>query len=379
MFLDFSKAFDCMDHEILLRKLAALGLTNTQYMLLESYFHKRRQRVKVNGSTSGEEEILRGSPLSKNSTWELVKRPKNRNVVGCRWVYKLKPNPSGPIFKAQLVAKGFSQREGIDYGETFSPVVRYDSILTILSIAAAEDLEMMQFDVKTAFLNGDLDEEIFMEAPKGLNMEEENMVCRLKKSLYGLKQASRLWNKKFTKFLSAFKMVQSKADPCVFSGHINGVRVVLLLYVDDGLVLSKDKNTIETVMNYLSDNFEMTRGSIGHYVGMEIHRNREKRTIFINQSAYIKKVVEKSNMKDSKHISTPADSYAILNKSCEEGSVEFPYRQAIGSLMFAAIVTRPDISYAVGEVSRYMDNPKPPHSRVKSRDSSEANITLFYQ
>lgn len=304
--------------------------------------------------------------LKKNSTWEFVNRPKNRNVVGCRWVYKLKPNPSGPIFKARLVAKGFSQREGVDFGETFSPVVRYDSIRTILSIAAAEDLEIMQFDVKTAFLNGDLDEEIFMEVPKGLDIEEKNVVCRLKKSLYGLKQASRVWNKKFTKFLSDFNMGQSKADPCVFSGNINGVKVLLLLYVDDGLVLSKCKITIEAVMNYLSDNFEITRSSVGHYVGMEIHRNREKKTIFINQNAYIKKVVEKFNMQDSKRISTPADSSAILTKLCEEGSVDFPYRQAIGSLMFAAIVTRPDISYAVGEVSRYMDNPKPPHvSAVK--------------
>lgn len=230
--------------------------------------------------------------LKKNSTWELVKRPKNRNVVGCRWVYKLKSNPSGPVFKARLVAKGYSQREGVDYGETFSPVVRYDSIRTILSIAAAEDLEMAQFDVKTAFLNGDLDEEIFMEAPKGLNIEEENMICRLKKSLYGLKQASRVWNKKFTKFLSDFNMVQSKADPCVFSGRVNGIKVILLLYVDDGLILSKCKKTLEAVINHLSNNFEMTRGSDGHYVGMEIHRDRKRKTIFINQSAYIKKIVE---------------------------------------------------------------------------------------
>lgn len=178
--------------------------------------------------------------LRVNETWEITERPKGVNIVGCKWAFKLKPGSNGNVFKARLVARGFSQREGVDFNETFAPVVRYDSIRTILSVAAIEDWEIMQFDVKTAFLNGDLYTTICMEVPKGVIVNNDNMVCRLKKSLYGLKQASRVWNEKFTEFLKDFNMVQSQSDGCVFRGEINGHKVILLLYVDDGLVLSSN-------------------------------------------------------------------------------------------------------------------------------------------
>lgn len=158
--------------------------------------------------------------LERNVTWSLVERPNARNIVGCKWVFKLKTRP-----------KGYSQHAGIDYGETFSPVVRYDSVRTISAIAAAEDMEMMQFDIKTAFLNGDLEEKIFIEVPEGMNNANGERVCRLKKSLYGLKQASRAWNTKFTDFLADCGLMQSTADNCIFHGVIDGDKVILLLYV----------------------------------------------------------------------------------------------------------------------------------------------------
>jgi len=237
----------------------------------------------------------------------------------------------------------------------------------MLSIAAKEDLEMAQFDIKTAFLNAELNEQMFMEVPKGFNDAKENMVCRLKKSLYELKQSSRAWNKTFTKFLNDYNLIQSKADPCVFSGSIDEIKVILLLYVDDGLTLTKCKNTLERVLSHLSQKFEVTRCSDRHYVGMEIHRDRKRQAIFINQSSYIQKVIEKFNMQGSKSVSTPADSNIVLTKaSDEEQKIVFLYRQAIGSLMFAAIVTRPDISFAIGAVSRYMEKPGNQHvSAVK--------------
>lgn len=178
--------------------------------------------------------------LERNDTWSLVERPKSRNIVGCKWVFKLKtrPNSETPKYKARLVAKGYSQHAGIDYGETFSPVVRYDSVRIILAIAAAEDMEMVQFDIKTAFLNGDLEEEIFMELPEGMKDANGERVCRLRKSLYGLKQASRAWNTKFTDFLADCGLMQSTADNCVFHGIIDRNKVILLLYVDDGMILS---------------------------------------------------------------------------------------------------------------------------------------------
>lgn len=302
-----------------------------------------------------------------NNTWEIIKKPNNVNVVGCKWVFKLKPSLNGSKYKARLVAKGFSQREGIDFGETFSPVVRYDSIRTVLSIAAIEDWEIAQFDVKTAFLNGDLDEIIYMETPKGIETQNTNMVCRLKKSLYGLKQASRVWNLKFTNFLKDFNMLQSEADKCVFRGNVNGQTVILLLYVDDGLVLSSSKDSLKKVIDHLSNNFNITTGSDNCYVGVEFKRDRVNKKIFINQKNYINKLINKFNMSECKTASTPADCNVILQKNQEEEKINFPYRQAVGSLMFASIVSRPDISYSVGAVSRYLENPGSTHVNAVKR------------
>lgn len=301
--------------------------------------------------------------LEKNNTWSLVDRPTDRNIVGCKWVFKLKtrPNDEQPKYKARLVAKGYSQHAGIDYGETFSPVVRYDSVRTILALAAAENLEMVQFDIKTAFLNGDLEEEIYMAIPEGMDGANGGKVCRLRKSLYGLKQASRAWNTKFTDFLAVCGLTQSAADNCVFHGIINGDRVILLLYVDDGMILSSSGDTLNVLMRRLEDAFELTHGNVDFYVGMEIKRDREKGTISIGQSAYVRRIIDKFDMTDANPISTPADTGIVLTKSNGADEPIFPYRQAVGSLMYAATVSRPDISYAVGEVSRFLENPSSEH------------------
>lgn len=305
--------------------------------------------------------------LHVNNTWEIVDKPDDRNIVGCKWVFKLKEAPGEEVkFKARLVAKGYSQCEGIDYTETFSPVVRYDSVRVMLALAANFDMEIAQFDVKTAFLNGDLTEEIYMQIPEGIP-GNENKVCRLRKSLYGLKQASRAWNSKFVDFLEDCNMKQSYADPCVFEGTIQDEKVVLLLYVDDGLILSKKQASINDLMMRLSDKFKITAGKGNYFVGMEITRDRANKIIHVGQSAYIEKTVRRYNMLESKMISTPSDSNVILSKSEEQCDLKFPYRQAIGSLLYAATVSRPDISYAVGEVSRFMENPNQQHVNALKR------------
>lgn len=167
--------------------------------------------------------------LEENQTWDIVKKPNNCNVIGCKWVFKLKTPPNEqPKYKARLVAKGYAQAAGIDYTDTFSPVVRYDSVRCVLSIAAIENMEIVQFDVKTAFLNGDLNETIYMQIPEGIE-HKSNEVCRLKRSLYGLKQASRAWNSKFVQFLKQCGLEQSKADPCVFYGRIDDNEVIILM------------------------------------------------------------------------------------------------------------------------------------------------------
>lgn len=311
-----------------------------------------------------EEEL---NSLEENNTWDIVGRPHNCNVIGNKWVFKLKTLPNQEAkFKARLVAKGYSQSAGVDYTEIFSPVVRYETVRSVLAIAAIKDLEMVQFDVKTAFLNGGLKETIYMEVPEGI-AHKPNKVCRLKKSLYGLKQASRAWNSNFVQFLKSCNLEQSKVDSCLFSEHIDGAEVIVLLYVDDGLILSCSTKAIDMLVSKLSNEFKITLGNCQYYVGMEIKRDRKDKTITITQTAYIDKIVEKCRMTDSSVISTPFDAGVILTKSEEENDLNFPYRQAYGSLTYAATVARPDISYSVGEVSKFMANSNRSHINAVKR------------
>lgn len=163
-----------------------------------------------------EEEL---SAHEKNNTWRLVPLPEGKSTIGCKWVFKIKGTSleDNIRYKARFCAKEFTQKPGIDYEEVFSPVVRYESVRILLAVATERDLEVEQFDVKTAFLYDDLNEEIYMDIPEGVNADK-GQVCRLQKSLCGLKQASRQWNSKFDSFLKTFNLVQSSADPCVYKG-----------------------------------------------------------------------------------------------------------------------------------------------------------------
>lgn len=178
-----------------------------------------------------------------NKVWKLVDLPEGIKPVGCKWIYKKKRGPDGNVetFKARLVAKGYTQQEGIDYEETFSPVAMLKSIRILLSIAAALDYEIWQMDVKTAFLNGNLDERIYMAQPDGfVDKGQETKVCELLKSIYGLKQASRSWNIRFDETVKSFGFEQSIDEPCVYKLIHEGKVVFLVLYVDDILLIGND-------------------------------------------------------------------------------------------------------------------------------------------
>lgn len=181
--------------------------------------------------------------LEKNNVWELVDRPKDENIVTNRWVFVIKRKPDGKIdrYKARLVARGFTQVFGLDYNETYAPVVDCASIRLLLAYAAANNLFMGQFDVKTAFLNGELEETIYMEQPEGLNSGEDK-VCLLKKSLYGLKQAPRQWNLCFTQILQALGLNISENDDCIF--YKREPLIVIGIYVDDGIIISDQEKVI---------------------------------------------------------------------------------------------------------------------------------------
>lgn len=295
--------------------------------------------------------------LQENQTWELSTLPKENKAIPCKWVYRVKTNADGSIekFKARLVIKGFSQRKGIDYNQTFSPVARMGTIRSFLSIAASEQLHLTQFDVSTAFLYGELEESIYMKQPEGYEDDTER-VCKLKRSLYGLKQAPRCWNKRFGSFLISLGFRPSEADPCLFLREKRGKKLMLVLYVDDGLVAGSDPIDIEDFIGELKSEFKIVSKSADYFLGLEIEKKDE--AIKISQKSYAKKVLERFNFEECKPVATPmlkAAEVQITGKVGEE--IQFPYREAVGAIMYLMLGTRPDLAFSVGFSSRSLDKP----------------------
>lgn len=305
--------------------------------------------------------------LVKNRTWNLVDLPAGKKLIDNRWVFKVKMNTDGSVdrYKARLVVRGFTQEYGIDYSETFIPVVKFTSIRMVLTIAAQENLKLRQFDVKTAFLYGELEEDVYMSQPIGYD-DGIGKVCKLQKSLYGLKQASRCWNKKFTLFIKQFDFVVLSSDPCVFVHSKNENKIILAIYVDDGLMAASNEWCMKPVIEFLNNNFEIKDFEAKCFLGLEINQHGDG-SIHIHQSAYACKVLDRFQMMSSHAVAVPADPNQILCATKAHEQSSFPYRQAIGSVMYLAIATRPDISYAVGRCSRFMENPAQIHVNAVKR------------
>ena len=352
--------------------VAAYALTCAEEIDMDepkSYFEANKSKDCEKWNSGMTEEM--GSH-QQNGTWELVDKPANKKVIGCKWVYKLKPDISRNFrYKARLVAKGFSQVEGIDFTEVFAPVVKHVSIRTMLSLVANYDLELEQLDVKTIFLHGTLDEEIYMSQPEGfVEKGKEDKVCLLKKSLYGLKQVPRQWNRKFNSFMKDNKFIRSLSDPCVYiKGEGTSDMVYMLLYVYDMLVASKDKLGIQRLKESLAAEFEMKDlGAANRILGMDIVRDRNKGILKLSQGRYLEQVLRTFNMSESKAVTTPLGCQFKLKALTEEESKgeselmsEVPYASAVGSLMYAMVGSRPDLAHAVGVVSRFMGNPGRKH------------------
>ena len=300
----------------------------------------------------------------QNGTWVLVPRPKGRKVIKNRWVYARKHDGR---YKARLVAKGFTQVWGEDYHETFSPVARFESLRYMFAHAALEDWEMDSMDVKTAFLNGDLDEEIYMEQPEGWVVPgKEDWVCLLKKAIYGLKQASRQWNAKIHKSLLeiGFTRTYSDAGVYVYSRETGDHTCIVILYVDDLLLMGDSKPFIEEVKRKLKLEYQMTDlGPVERFLGLRIRRERRKRQIFVDQAEYIQTVLERFQMHNSVPANTPLPAGAVLEKNVGTSSESFRtlYQSIIGSIMYAMLGTRPDIAFAVTRLSKFASNPSQQH------------------
>ena len=251
---------------------------SSEYVLItdegepENFQEVQTHADKVSWMKAMQEEM---HSLLKNDSYELVELPKGRKALRNKWVFKLKKDSDGKLlkYKARLVVKGFGQKKGIDFDEIFSPVVKMSSIRVVLSLTASLDLELEQLDVKTAFLHGDLNEEIYMSQPEGFEVKgKEHMVCKLKKSLYGLKQAPRQWYKKFDSFMVSHEYKRTDADHCVyFRKFTDGNFIILLLYVDDMLIAGNDSKLIGKLKERLFKSFDMKDlGPAKQMLGMRI-------------------------------------------------------------------------------------------------------------
>ena len=257
--------------------------------------------------------------LLKNETWNLVEVPARAKVLPNRWVCRYKPATCGreARHKARLVVKGFSQGPGIDYEETFSPVVKFGSIRSILATAAVSRMQICQFDVKTAFLHGELTEEIFMDQPKGFE-DGTGRVCNLKRALSGLKQAARCWNKKFVECLTEFNLKATSANPCVTS-HNDGE--TLAIYIDDGLVASTSETKISDLLQHLAVAMKINAAPLGLFLGMKV-KHYPDGSIFAHQASYAQKVLNRFNMNHANTVAIPADQHTDLSLLDQEDGNE---------------------------------------------------------
>jgi hypothetical protein len=310
--------------------------------------------------------------MDDNQVWKLVDPPDGVKTIECKWVYKKKTDMDGNvyIYKARLVAKGFRQVQGVDYDETFSPVAMLKSVRIILAIAAYFDYEIWQMDVKTAFLNGNLSEDVYMIQPEGfVDPKNASKICKLQKSIYGLKQASRSWNIRFDEVVKGFGFIKNEEESCVYKKVSGSSIVFLILYVDDILLIGNDVPMLEIVKTSLKNSFSMKDlGEAAYILGIKIYRDRSKRLIGLSQSTYIDKVLKRFNMHEAKKGFLPMSHGVSLSKTqCPSTTDErermnvIPYASAIGSIMYAMICTRPDVSYALSVTSRYQADPGEGH------------------
>lgn len=273
-------------------------------------------------------------------------------------------------FKERLDAKGFTQREGIDYVETFSPVSSKDAFRVIMALVAHYNLELHQMDVRTAFLNGELNEDVYMIQPEGFKEDvSKHLVCKLKRSIYGLKQASRQWYLKFDDVISSFGFVENKVDRCIYLKVSGSKYIFLILYVDDILLASNCLGLLHDTKQLLSRHFDMKDlGEASLVLGIEVHWDRSRNLLGLSQKAYIERILKRFNMQDCKPWKAPitkGDKLSMVqcprNEIEKESMKSVPYASAVGSLMYAQVCTRPDIGFVVGLLGRYLSNPGKDH------------------
>lgn len=301
--------------------------------------------------------------LKENETFILMPLPEGKQAVGGRWVYAVKESPDGSeTYKARYVAKGYGQKEGIDYKETFSPTASMTSVRALMQVAVQEDLTLHQMDVKTAYLHAPMDCEVYVEQPEGFEVKSktgEHLVCKLNKSLYGLKQSGRNWNLLLHDYLEENGFVQNDADHCVYNRGSESGKVILLVWVDDLIIAASDNTLLRDVKEVLKKRFKMKdMGPLKHFLGIDFSQGEGE--IKMTQKRHIEKVLTKLGMSDCKPRFTPGEQKLSFDS---EGEIIDPtgYREMVGSLIYIMTCTRPDLSWIVSKLSQHLAEPKQQH------------------
>ena len=326
--------------------------------------------------------------LLENNVWTEMKSPTYANILQGRWVYRRKINADGTIakYKARWVAKGFNQVYGVDYDETFASLVKPMSYRPLFAIAAQEDWEIHQMDVRTAFLNAPLDEEVYVQKPTGydgiraddfqLAKVDEALtprnVCRLNRALYGLKQAPRAWYLTLKYFLVTQGMQPMDSDQAAFKKASGPPDLFLAVYVDDILLFGPSKPALNTMKAALKTRFSMTDlGECGTFLGLQVSRNRTSRTLMLTQTPYVDEIIQRFDLAGQIPKSTPMEKsrqYTLVPSEAQSSLADTRHYQAmLGSLMYLVVETRPDIAYAVGLLSRFAKNPNSTHLAALKR------------
>ena len=307
--------------------------------------------------------------IERNKTWVLTSLPRGHKAIDLKWVFKVKKDTNGEIVKhkARLVAKGYVQKYGIDYEEVFAPVTRMETVRLLLALAAKNDWEVHHLDVKSAFLNGELEEEVYVSQPKGyVKAGQETKVYRLLKALYGLRQAPRAWYAQLNKCLLRLGFVKCPYEHAVYTRREGSETLILGVYVDDLLITGTNIANIVSFKKQMAREFDMTDlGTLSYYLGLEVEQR--KGSIKLKQTAYAKKVLEKTGMSECNPVKYPMEHKIQLTKD-EGGEPVDPtqFKSMVGGLRYL-VHTRPDIAYAVGIVSRYMERPTTLHFNAAKR------------
>ncbi|UYV80233.1 hypothetical protein LAZ67_18002105 [Cordylochernes scorpioides] len=298
--------------------------------------------------------------MYSHQVWELVPRPVNAKVVKSKWVFKISKDQENKTYKARLVAMGYNQIPGRDYNESFSPVIKNATLRTILSMAATKDSVIKLFDVKAAYLNGNIENTIFMEQPAGF-VQDRNKVCKLNKSIYGLPQSGRSWYEKFSQVLHDCGLEKLKSDPCLFKWKNEDKYFYVGIYVDDFITVSDSEDTSNRFINKLRHHLEIKDVTCkGMFLGIKIIQDKEG--ISLQQSHYVQQILQKYGMENCKEVSTPGSKEINLDNHIEDDNCEqHTYQEALGMLMFLAVNTRPDIAYITSKLSQYSRQPKQMH------------------